>query len=605
MASRILGVYGANLPTKKDRTVQAADFAVGGLFGWFGRKYGKAFAFRSEQDAREVLGAQEDPASFGWDAASGFFANLNGNNARLFVASYKGAGAAQAAAQVNNQDTPAEPVLRLKAAYRGEDEFGASGNRTGFTLERGSAFTSAVTALPTGSGATARVVRLESAVGVRAGDVVRLFKTAYEEFHFVTAVDEATGDVTWADADFAGTGAAADYSLEVSAVRVRAWRRDLKGVVSEVDPQLGRLWLTFNQNDPDRYVQSVLSQGSWLNAEVLTVTGSPTAAQALPAAVASVTYLAGGADGSQPSTAEAWTAVYAMMDDLPVRFLANVETANESHQRALEAYCAARQDNPVALVFGQMALDRGGAIAAGQAFQRSNEVDAVFVHNWLEVADPFATSPTAPRRVVPPAGHVMGWALAGLVELGVHAVPARKNRPLRGASGVVGFQALSDQDRTDLGDAGVNVIQSLQGRGLVVRNWFTPSTAPEFRFGNGVVMRNFIKVSAVDSLQESENSPNDIQGVREDRMALLQFLNRLWARGSNGRVREGETFGQYELEDGSLTGREEAFEVVADSTNNPVASLRAGERNVDCWFTYPAPAGSIKVGVGILYRVSA
>jgi hypothetical protein len=600
---RQLGVYGANLPTKRDRTVQASDFAVGGVYGWFGRKYARPFAFRSEQDALEALGAQEDPGAFGWDAVSGFFANLGGNNARLFVSSVVGSGAAQASAQVSNSDTPAEPALKVKASFGGENEFGASGNRTGFTLERGSAFTSGVSVLPTGAGATARVVRLDSAVGVRVGDVVRLYKTGYEELHFVTAVDESTGDVTWADADFAGTGAAADYSLDVSAFRVRAWRRDLKGIVTEVDQQLGRRWLTLNQADPDRYAHG--AAGSWAALEVLTVTGSPTAAQALPVAVATVTYLSGGADGTKPSSAPDWSAAYAAMNNQPVRFLANVEAANEAAQKALEAYCRSRQDNPIALLVGQMALDKRGAIEAGQAFQRSDEVDAVFVHNWLEVADPFATSASAPRRVVPNAGHVMGWAIAALAELGVHSVPARKGRPLRGALGVSGYQALADQDRTDLADAGANVIQALQGRGLVVRNWFTPSTAPEFMFGNGVLMRNYIKVSAVDSLQESENTPNDMQGVREDRTALLQFLNRLWARGSNGQAREGETFGQYEREDGSLTGRGEAFEVVADSTNNPVASLRLGERNIDCWFTYPAPAGSIKVGVGILYKVSA
>lgn len=605
MGMRRLGVYGANLPTKKDKTVTASDFAVAGLVGKFGRKYAVAFPFRSVQDALAVLGPQEDPAAYGWDALSGFFANLRGNDAKVYVASYKGAGAVQAYAEVDNQDTVPEPVLKLKAGYQGEDEFGASGNRTGFTVEVGDAFATSVVTLPTGIGATARVVKLNSVIGVKVGDVLKLSKTGYSEHHYVTEVNEATNEVKWADADYAGTGVAADYSASVVGMKVHAWRRNLSGVVSEVDVELGKTWVTLNSLDPDRYVQSVLSAGSWLNAEVLAVTGAPTAAQAFPAAVSSVTYLASGADGSNPASESDWAAAYAMFDDLPVRFVANCETSVEAYQKALESYCAAREDTPIALLVGQVGMTKAQALLAGQSFQRSGEVDAVFVHNWLEVTDPFATSASAPYRRVPPVGHLMGYAIAALAELGVHCVPARKTRALSGAQGVVGYQALGDFDRTDLAEAGVNVIQSLLGRGIVVRNWFTPSTAPEFMFGNGLLMRNYIKVSAVDSLQDSENTPNDIQAVREDRMALLQFLNKLWTRGSNGNVREGETFGQYENEDGTLTTRDDAFEVVGDATNNPVSSLRAGNRDLDCWFTYPSPAGSIKVGVGILYKVSA
>jgi len=33
-----------------------------------------------------------------------------------------------------------------------------------------------------------------------------------------------------------------------------------------------------------------------------------------------------------------------------------------------------------------------------------------------------------------------------------------------------------------------------------------------------------------------------------------------------------------------------------------VSSLNAGNRNYDIFFTYPAPAGSIKIGVGIMLR---
>jgi hypothetical protein len=118
-------------------------------------------------------------------------------------------------------------------------------------------------------------------------------------------------------------------------------------------------------------------------------------------------------------------------------------------------------------------------------------------------------------------------------------------------------------------------------------------------------MRNYIKISGVDSLQTSENTPNTIGRVREDRMAMLQFMHKLWKRGSTGNVKEGETFGQYEIDDGkgTVSTEADAYEVIADASNNPVGFLQAGNRDIDVYFSFPAPCGSLRIGVGVIYRV--
>ena len=64
----------------------------------------------------------------------------------------------------------------------------------------------------------------------------------------------------------------------------------------------------------------------------------------------------------------------------------------------------------------------------------------------------------------------------------------------------------------------------------------------------------------------------------------------------------GETFGQQENLDGTVTAPEDHFQVKADPINNPQSDINAGERTIDSWFSYPAPAGRIKIGVGILLR---
>jgi hypothetical protein len=85
-------------------------------------------------------------------------------------------------------------------------------------------------------------------------------------------------------------------------------------------------------------------------------------------------------------------------------------------------------------------------------------------------------------------------------------------------------------------------------------------------------------------------------------MAILTFMLSLWRKGSTGTVPEGETFGRSVNEDGTLTTWEDHIIIQADAVNNPQSSIDAGERNIDVWFSYPAPATSIQIGVGILLR---
>lgn len=604
---RRLGVYGDNLPTKSERSVDPADFGIAGLVGKFDRKFYKAFKFRNTQEAEQVLGVQTNPAAYGWDAVNGFFANLRGNDGSLYVLSYPGTSAVQATSSVNDQQASPQPTITFKASYQTTDEYGASGNRTGYTITRGSAFSSAVTTLPTGTGATARVIVLESVVGVKVGDVCKISKTGYAEYHYVTAVDESAKTVTWADTDYAGTGVNTDFTFDVVALQIKTYRKDTKGVVSEVAKDIGALWCTFNANDSNKYIENVFAANSWLFADKLSPTGSPTADKVFPADVTTVTYLASGADGTEPATESAWTTLYHYFDNLPVRFLANVETSVTAYQLALESYAQNRttKDNPVVFFVGQYGLStKAAVIASGQLYQRSNEVDAIYVHNWYGVADPFAASPTAPRRAVPNGGHLMGWYIAGIATYGIHAIPARKGFPVKGVFDVYGYTADDDQDRTDCANAGADVTQNISGYGIIVRNLFTASSDTVYRYANALLMRNYIKVSGVDSLQESENTPNDIGHVREDRSAMVNFMHRLWVRGSNGNVKLGETFGQFENADGSTSKETDAYEVIADASNNSVGTLQAGERNIDTYFSFPAPCGSLKVGVGLVYRVN-
>lgn len=588
---RKLGVYGENLPTKKEKSVDPADFSIAGLIGFFDRQYKKPFKCTSDVEAQTIFGIQTNKNYYGWDCLNGFFANLRGNRGSIFVLSPVGKDAVQARAEVQNTST----IFTLKGAYLGEDEYGISANRTGFSIEQGHYFESDV------SEVSGKVVTVASCSGIHVGDIVKLHYIGSDGGTdvdgVVDSVDESARTVTFKDAPVLKDKPATDFVLWGMGFKIKIYRRSLTGIVSQVDKFIGETWCTLNAENPAQYLENVLKQSSYLKVTITSTDKLPNDQD--------ITWLSGGTVGTLPSNVTEWAEQYKLFDTIPVRMIANCETADDKIQSALENYCINREDNPITMIVGQRDLqNKQACITAGNYFQRSDEVDAVYVHNWLGVSNPFSDSQIAPDRQVPAVGHLMGQWIYSIDQNGIHSSPARKTCPLVGVNSVVGYQALRDEDRTELAENGVNVIQIMAGKGVILRNSFTPSTAKEFRYSNAIIQRNYIKISCVDSLQDSENTPNDIGSVREDRMAVLQFMNKLWRSGSNGNVKEGETFGQYEKEDGTTSTIDDAFEVVADATNNSVAQLQAGERNIDIWFMFPAPAGSIKVGVGLIYKTA-
>ena len=554
---RRLGVFGVNNPTKMGRTIQPSDFSIAGLYGMFSRKYDRTFRLQSIQDAQVILGRNENPNWYGWDALNGFFSNLLGQNGSIEVASYH-----EGAVQANYLfDT----VLNFSSAYYGESSFGLSGNRSGFSLAYRPIFATEVLSVD----GTNFV--LESIAGVKVGDVL-VQGTVYAR---VLSIDESTNTIVSADL---AVGAA-----EVQGYRIVTYIKAITGAVTEVST----MDVTMNPNN--RYISDVFTENEYL--AVTVVDDIPLEG----IAETGIQWLEGGLDGTRPTN---YDNIWTMMDNVPIRMVSAVETTNPEHQMELEAYCNNREDNPIVFITGQMEINnKNTLITRGQNMQRSNEVDAIYVHNWLAITNPFGVQ----NRVVPSGGHLMGLWIRSIGLNGIHSLPARQDTPLMGVQDVVGFQALGDLDRTDLAEAGVNVIQN-SGRGIVLRNMFTLSVSPEFRFSNGLIMRNFIKASAIEALIPTENATDAMDGVEQSRMAIIQFMLGLWNRGSNGNVPMGITFGRFLRDDGSFSTTSDAYEVIADVTNNPPSSIARGERNIDIYFMFPSPAGSIRVGVGLIFN---
>lgn len=605
---RTFGVNGENLPVKRTLAVTASDFLIGGMIANFERKYNRAFQVSSPEEFTEIFGGQVNPNDYGPDAVKGFFDNTVGTSPTLWLQSflgYNGSAIDSVVASRDVADAGADAdAYSIQAAYQEELEHGTSGNRTGFRITHADRFTTQAAGTVAATGVS--TAPLDSVIGIEVGDII-LFRTnggASPVYKKVTAIDEAANTVTWSGnfevSGGSGETLAIDDEVAIPGFTVRTFRRSPSGIESEVALNLSTQVCSTESEVTDFYVENIHAANPWIK---VTEASASTLGDRIPVANASTVYLQNGNDGTDVSNAAGARVFYEKLNDADIRFLANPETTDVSIQKELEIYSKARSknDNPVVLTVIAEDRTKSQLITIGNSYQRSDEVDMVIAANWLRVADPFSTAQNAPLRTVPNCGHVMGAWVRTIDTLGVHYVPAVNNILLLGALGVVGDQFPNNRDRTDIAEAGVNLIQERVGVGIKLANARTPSTDVAYAFGNGIVMRNFIKISSVDSLQSSENTPNSLNRVQADANAIQTFLYNLWFRGSTGDVPEGESFGQTQEADGPSVATDH-FTVSIDPIKNSRANLQAGQRTIDVYFTFPAPAESIVIGVGILLR---
>lgn len=604
---RTLGVRGENLPAKRTLSVVASDFLIGGLLIDTERKYDKAFKVNNIEEFNEIFGLQINANDYGPDTIKGFFDNSSGVDASLYVQSvigYTGSAIDAAVASRDKIDVGSDAdAYVVKAAYEDSLQYGVNGNRIGTKFTQIDRFATQASAICPATGQS--YAELDSVIDVKVGDII-LFKTvggASPVYKKVTQVDESALRVYWTgdfeSAPAAGETLAVDDDVVIPGFTIQTYVKSVNGVESEVDVELGKIVCSSESEVVDYYVENIFKASKWIQ---VTEQSASTLGNRLPVTDTAIVYNTNGADGTALTTTAQLNYHLNKFNTLPVRMIGYPESTDEALQKAIITYSLGRNDNPIAIINFPENRTKSQLITLGQKYQTSDFNPSVIVANWLEVQDPFATSPTAPNRNVPSVGHTMGAWVRSIGQLGVHFVPATDATTVRGALAVVGETLEDDVDRTDVAKAGVNVIQQIVGTGIKIMNFFTPSTDEAYLFGNGILMRNYIKVSAQDSLASSENTPNSFNRILTDRMAMLTFMYQLWEKGSTGLVAAGETFGQTFNEDGTPTVPEDHFQVIADLTNNPQNKINVGERNIWVYFSFPSPAGSIVIGVGILLR---
>ena len=404
--------------------------------------------------------------------------------------------------------TPAN-TLKISSAYQGVDEYGTSGNRTAYQITAGIRYT---TTLASNVGASDTSAIVTSVIGIKIGDLVSFNASGGTPAIItkkVTSIDESTNTINWSGVFSGGatTGVTND-TVDVPGFKIQTFRKSSSGIVTEVETSLGTQYCTMEPEVTQYYAPNVHSQNRYL--KLTDQSSASTTQESNPESNGSPVYLSGGLAGTTASTSAHWAMDLQALNNLPVRFVSLVESTDVTIQKSVETYCKSRDDTPLSIPVLAENQTKSQLLTLGSSYQRSDDVMQVNVADWVGISDPFNTAPNAPYRYIPNAGAVMGAWVRTIGQLGVHYIPCVDAITLSGIRAVENSNLgiLGDQDRTDLAQYGINIIQFVSGSGFRIRNFFTPSITTAYLFANGLLMRNFIKVSSQDALASSENYPN-------------------------------------------------------------------------------------------------
>lgn len=595
---RTRGIFGYNLPPIVGNVVTPAAFGIAGFTGRFARGLvstqitSKAFPVNNAVELEQICGGYVS-GYYGRYALDSYFVNLNGKSGMAYVSMYVSASAVQAYYNSPDSQPTAVNTLALKAAWRTVDDKSADGNKTGYTLTNGARFT---TTAASSALLSATSIVLTSVSGIVVGDLLKIVSGATTHYAKVSAKNESTKTLTVSALTNAIT--AADV-VTAMGFQILTYRANANGIPQRVFLPEDKLWLSMESENTQYYVNNAFVNHPYLKLVDLL---DPAAGHLRwPQDVSTVTMLASGSDGVAPVTAD-WTALNSNFDALPIRFLACTDSTASAVNIAGEAYCGARLDSPIWL-YNE---DSGSAVSdwttSGQLYQRSNQVQGFFVKGWRNVFDPIGVG-SNPVVKIPTNAAIIGMWIRAFYTYGFHRDPAGNDLPLLGfaPSGTTIFyeDSFTDDQLTQVVEAGVNVIQNKPGKGLIVTYPYTPSTQLGCLFAGDLLFQNFFKISAVESLADTINRPNRASALKEYGQAIRDFGVQLKERGSfpYGTDPKGP-FGDFFKPDGTISTIDDVWQVQADQYNNTTTDIASGNGNITVRYYRAAPLTSLAIGVG-------
>ncbi|WP_326772974.1 phage tail sheath family protein [Streptomyces sp. NBC_01445] len=422
--------------------------------------------------------------------------------------------------------------------------------------------------------------RLARVLDFGVGDSVLITDSTRSEQVTLKTVNEATGAVAWSP-DLVGPDL-----FDVTTVTVRRSASEFDLIVSRGEPfedhvlerHTGLTMVESRTNYAPVVVNDPLSGSNVIR---LTDKHAPGAADR-PSDKTGYLPLENGADGTVKAAhfigGSDGASGFPVFDPFDIQLLCCEST---SQNVALEAlgYCARRGD---AMYVGAVpkGVIAGGKAAEYTALLRGLKVYGALYGPWITVPDPLGVG-DAPRRSIPPVGHVLGVYARVEATRGIWKAPAGDEANLRGVLDVE--TRLSDADHTALvKDAAVNGVRPVPRAGIVIDASRTLSSDPRWLYVNVRLLFNYVKSSLRDGLRWVRQEPNrDALWSAVKFGTVNPFLTGLWRQGAFG-----------------TGGPEETFTVVVDATNNPPDQVEQGRLAIDVLFYPSRPAETIVISIG-------
>jgi phage tail sheath protein FI len=401
----------------------------------------------------------------------------------------------------------------------------------------------------------------------------------------VTAGSPATASRTLLDADDADT-------LTLDAANPGAWGNSI-AVTTQASPGVTGYFdlvvyyggttapykvetfpnLTMDSTD-SRYAVSVInSQSKWVVA-----TDENSISTGVDAYVAAVTAqsLAGGANGTAPTESNISGAVDGFDSVLNSLVLNAPGVTGATAVNEIISYAEARQD--VFVVVDPIDNAVANQLLTSASYTQSSY--AAVYYPRITINDPTNTTPGTVIAAANPGGAIVGKYAATDKSRGVFKAPAGLGVRVAGA---VSVPSLTNANLDSLNSAAapVNAIRFIPGSGIVIMGARTLKGGYADMY---VPVRRsliYLEKALVELSEFAIFEPNDTVLYRRISAILNGFLTNFWSQGG---LRGDST--------------EQAFFVLCDSTNNTLATVEAGQVNIQVGVALQRPAEFVVINIG-------
>ena len=589
-----LGIHGKrNAPLTKKK-IEGIAFDTVGVLIRAEFQYAEAITITDFDKEMELIFGEHVESYYGHDIVDDMFIEAGSLNAiiKTLIGNTGAAIDAVAAnATINDTGVIPQPTIYAEAGYLTKKRYGAAGNRIGLTTLYGTRESTTIAAA--GAAAGQAFIPVNGLGKLQVGDLIHINATEYKT---IAAIDEGNSRIQ-VDSNLVGSFVS-NATIEAKGIQIHIWFKNRRGIVTEVEPDLGKIFVSLNPVCAKYYIGNVHSVNKYMNLSELSSTN--TYEKRYPANITTIQYLTLGADGTVSLTVDNIKFNHSAFNSLDPQVLINPETTNVDYFKELKNYSVNRtkEDFPIVIVTPDSNLTKDGIIALGKKYISNSILPWGGVATWIGKPDQFANDPNAPYRERPPVGAVTGAWIRKVREKGNHTIPAEEGDVLFSAYSVVGHNNFDNIERTQIYDAGFNIIQDKNG--IRIRNFRTFNLNDLYEHFSALLVENYFRNSGVQFSAYMENEPNVAKRVRVGAEAIKDFVWEFWNYGSNGKGTPGESMGQFEKSDNTLSTFPEHYILEFGPKVNPVDRLFTGQRVFDLWISLSTPTKRVVLGVGLM-----